>query len=229
MLLLAVAFALYWRLGTVSAEPLVVAAPVQGRWVPVNSPADKVPSHGLHAYGQTYAVDMVHVPAGEWRLDLGWSGPHTRPPQDYPGFGEPVFAPADGTVLRVRGSERDHGARTSLLGVALMVAEGGVKELTGRVLGNHIVLDLGSGTFAALAHLKRGSPIVRVGDRVRVGDQLAECGNSGNTSEPHVHFQLMDRASIYVAAGLPFRFSGIRTDGGDPVDLPKNGQAFVTE
>ena len=84
-----------------------------------------------------------------------------------------------------------------------------VRELLGpgRILGNHVVLDLGGGVFAALAHLRRGSLLVRRGDRVAAGQQLAKCGNSGNSTEPHLHFQLMDHPSVLRAAGLPVRFA----------------------
>jgi murein DD-endopeptidase MepM/ murein hydrolase activator NlpD len=90
-----------------------------------------------------------------------------------------------------------------------LVAEGMVRELLGpgRILGNHVVLDLGGGVYAALAHLRRGSLLVRRGDRVAAGQQLAECGNSGNSAEPHLHFQLMDHPSVLQAAGLPLRFT----------------------
>ena len=49
-------FLLYLRLGTPRGPEVEVDVPVAGRWRTVNSPGDKVPSHGLHAYGQTYAV-----------------------------------------------------------------------------------------------------------------------------------------------------------------------------
>jgi murein DD-endopeptidase MepM/ murein hydrolase activator NlpD len=82
-----------------------------------------------------------------------------------------------------------------------------------------VVLDLGGGVYAALAHLRRGSLRVRPGDRVAAGQQLAECGNSGNSTEPHLHFQLMDHPSVLLAAGLPLRF--------DQVGLPHNLQPFT--
>jgi murein DD-endopeptidase MepM/ murein hydrolase activator NlpD len=108
----------------------------------------------------------------------------------------------------------------------LLLVEGSLRELTGpnRLLGNHVVIDLGHSTYAAVAHLRRGSVLVRPGERVEAGTQLAECGNSGNTSEPHVHFQLMDRSRFMIAAGLPFRFSDTDVESG----LPKNGEAFVS-
>jgi murein DD-endopeptidase MepM/ murein hydrolase activator NlpD len=67
-----------------------------------------------------------------------------------------------------------------------MLIEGAVREMSGatRVTGNHLVLDLGDGTYVMYAHLQRGSLAVRVGDRVGAGQQLARCGNSGNSTEP---------------------------------------------
>src|ERR687897_775126 len=84
--LLAVAFAVYLRLGTVRRPPVEVAPPVTGRWLAYNSPADRVPSHHLHAYGQTYAIDLVNDPAGGRRPGLVW-WPLARRPSDFPGFG----------------------------------------------------------------------------------------------------------------------------------------------
>lgn len=89
---------------------------------------------------------------------------------------------------------------------------------TGRILGNHLVLDLGNGTYAAYAHLQRGSLTVREGDRVRAGQPIARCGNSGNSSEPHLHFQLMDGPDPDAARGVPFTWRGI--------GVPRNGEIF---
>src|SRR5215213_4812076 len=107
--LFAVAFAVYLRLGTVRRPPVEVAMPVSGRWLAYNSPGDRVPSHHLHAYGQTYAIDLVHDPAGRPRPGLAW-WPLARRPDDFPGFGRPVLAPADATVVRAHDRERDTGA-----------------------------------------------------------------------------------------------------------------------
>ncbi len=218
--LLAAGVAAYLVLGRVHAEPVDLAFPLDGRWVAVNSPAGKVPSHGLHAYGQTYAVDLIHVPEGDWSTTYGWGGPHTPDPETFAGWGRPVRSPADGVVVGVRGGQRDHGARTSYPAVLLMVLEGFLLELTGRILGNHVVLEIAPSTYVALAHLRRGSVRVAVGDTVRAGDLLGECGNSGNTSEPHVHLQVMDRRRAWLAAGLPFRFVDAVADDGTDVDVP---------
>ena len=226
--LLAVAFAVYLRLGTVRRPPVEVAAPVAGRWLACNSPADRVPSHHLHAYGQTYAIDLVHEPAGGRRPGLAW-WPLARRPADFPGFGQPVLAPADATVVRAHDRERDHWSRTSVPAMLYLAVEGAVRELLGpaRILGNHVVLDLGDGVYAALAHLRRGSVRVRPGDRVGAGQQLADCGNSGNSTEPHLHFQLMDHPSVLLAAGLPLRFDHFQVAGADQAGVPHNLQPFT--
>ena len=70
--------------------------------------------------------------------------------------------------------------------------------------GNHVILKLGPGTFAGYAHLVPGSVRVRAGDHVRRGQVLGLLGSSGNSSGPHLHFQLMNRPSLLDADGLPF-------------------------
>ncbi|MFJ6985574.1 MULTISPECIES: M23 family metallopeptidase [unclassified Streptomyces] len=196
-----------------------VRPPVEGRWTVLNSPADRVPSHGTHAWGQTYAVDLVHDPADGGRPAFG-AGRAFRPPADFPAYGRPLVAPDDAVVVTVRDGVRDHRSRSTWAALLLMAAEAPFREAGGarRVLGNHVVLDLGDGVYAVLAHLRRGSAVVRPGQRVRRGELLARCGNSGNSGEPHLHFQLMDRPAPRFAAGVPFVFAG----GGD---LPGSGGA----
>jgi Peptidase family M23 len=226
--LLVVAFAIYLRVGTVRRSPVTVAPPVAGRWLAFNSPASRVPSHHLHAYAQTYAIDLVPDPDDGRRPGLAW-WPLARRPADFPGFGQPVLAPADATVARVHDAERDHWSRTSPVAMLYLVLEGMVRELLGpgRILGNHVVLDLGGGVYAALAHLRRGSVRVRPGDRVAAGQPLATCGNSGNSSEPHLHFQLMDHPSVLLAAGLPMAFDHFEAAGTDRSGLPGNLETFT--
>jgi murein DD-endopeptidase MepM/ murein hydrolase activator NlpD len=226
--LLVAGLALYFRVGTLRRAPVEVGSPVAGRWTAVNSPADKVPSHGLHAYGQTYAIDLVHEPLDRPRPRFG-TGPAFRPPEDFPAFGQPVLAPAAGVVVRAHGRERDHRSRTTWPSLLYLVAEGSLRELAGpgRVLGNHLVLDLGGGVYAAVAHLRRGSLLVRRGDRVAAGQRLAECGNSGNSSEPHLHFQLMDHQSVLFAAGLPFTLARFEVDGVASAGVPAAGRPFT--
>ncbi|WP_406410127.1 M23 family metallopeptidase [Streptomyces halstedii] len=202
-----------------------VGPPVSGRWRALNSPADRVPSHGVHAYGQSYAIDVVAEPEAEGsRPPFRWLWPVVRRASDFPAFGAPLLAVADGTVVHASDGQRDHLSRNSGPALAyLMLVEASVRDMAGarRIVGNHLVLDLGGGTYALYAHLRRGSLRVRAGDTVRAGEQLARCGNSGNSTEPHVHFQLMDHPDPDVARGVPFTWRGI--------GVPANGETFVAK
>ncbi|MBP0459683.1 M23 family metallopeptidase [Streptomyces bomunensis] len=209
-----------------AARPPAVecAAPVTGRWAALNSPADRVPSHGTHAYGQTYAIDIVGEPEPGTRPGFARAWPVMRRNDRFPGFGAQVRAVADATVVTASDGKRDHLSRNSPAGVVyLMLAESWIRDLGGAgwVVGNHVVLDLGGGTYALYAHLRRGSLAVRAGERVTAGQAIAQCGNSGNSTEPHVHFQLMDDPDPDVGRGLPFRWHGL--------GVPAGGEAFTAE
>jgi len=204
-------------IGTPRIAAREVGLPVRGRWRALNSPADRAPSHRTHAYGQTFAIDLLHEPEGA-----------TRPrgflrPDQFPGFGKEIVAPADGRVVIVRDRARDRRSRSTADLASLMRLEGQLRQVLGggRLLaGNTIVLDLGGGVFASLSHLKRGSARVKAGEHVRRGDVIALCGNSGNSSEPHLHFQLMDHPRQSIAAGLPITFF----DAGHSLGgIPRNG------
>ncbi|GAA1466552.1 M23 family metallopeptidase [Nocardiopsis exhalans] len=194
-------------------DPVEVAPPVSGEWTAVNSPADKVPSHGVRGTGQEYAID-VFVDSGRPLVDGWW--PVTRRPDDgFPAFGQPILAVADATVVHVSDGQRDHRSRNSYPGLLYLFGEGCVRAFGGvhRIFGNRVVLDLGGGVYAAYAHLKRGSIEVAEGDRVTAGQRIGLCGNSGNSSEPHLHFQLMDHPEIPRATGVPFRWTGVGVPG----------------
>ncbi|MFD8476001.1 M23 family metallopeptidase [Streptomyces globisporus] len=209
--------------------PVEVDPPVTGRWSALNSPADKVPSHGTHVYGQTYAIDIVADPEtaeGEppARPAFRWFWPLFRRNHAFPAFGAPLLAVADATVVRASDGQRDHLSRNSLLGlVYLMLIEGNIRSIAGarRVIGNHVILDLGDGTYAAYAHVRRGSLRVKAGDTVRAGQRIGSVGNSGNSSEPHLHVHLMDSPDLDDARGVPFTWRG--------VGVPANGETFTAE
>ncbi|WP_433400957.1 M23 family metallopeptidase [Streptomyces sp. CA-146814] len=207
-------------------DPVEVVPPVTGRWTALNSPADKVPSHGTHVYGQTYAIDIVAEPGtGDELTDrplFRWVWPVFRRNRAFPAFGVPLLAVADATVVRASDGQRDHLSRNSLPALAyLMLVEGAIRSILGvhRVFGNHVILDLGDGTYAAYAHVRRGSLLVKAGDTVRAGQEIGRVGNSGNSSEPHLHLQLMDGPDLDAARGVPFTWRG--------VGVPAGGETFT--
>ena len=214
---------------------VVVHAPVAGRWLAMNSPATKVPSHGVRAYGQAFAIDLVSEPVEGSRPVFG-DGPAMRPPTDYPAFGQPVLAMIDGEVVAASGWRRDHRARSDMPAMLYMSFEGMVRELGGPgfIIGNHVTIKGADGVFATVAHLQRGSLAVKAGDRVLAGQQIGGCGNSGNTTEPHVHAQLMDRRSPITGQGIPIAFRDIVIENSAaPADelirdgLPADGEHLI--
>jgi len=212
------------RVPVIRCRPLVVAAPVRGRWQAFNSPATKVPSHGTNFLGQTYGVDLIFSPDGQNRPIPESSRSELRPPEDFPSFGEPIFAAANGTVVRAHDAERDHNSRSGRRALRFLKFEQFVRALgpPGRALGNHLIVRLPDGSHLVYAHLRRGSQRVSIGEEIKKGDVIASCGNSGNTTRPHLHIQRQDVASMLAATGLPWAIEGAG-EGGSP-GFPKNGE-----
>ena len=195
--------------------PVVLSLPFEGPWLAVNSPARRVPSHRTHFLGQTYAIDFVAVDsrgrtgsAVDWRTFLG-----TEPAERFVGYGAPILAPADGRVALVHDGEPDHEARRSpVTALPYLLTQGSrLRRGLGAITGNHVVLALAEGgPYVALVHLRPGSLRVVVGDRVSVGQPIAACGNSGNSTQPHLHIQVMDSTDLITARGLPMAFHDYR-------------------
>lgn len=197
-------------------EPVVLDLPFRGRWVARNSPARRVPSHGTDLLGTTYAIDFVAVDErGHTAARTARSWLTSEPPELFVGFGAPILAPVDGTVVVAHDGEPDHDARRNpltLVPYALGQA-GRFRRGPAEIAGNHVVIahgappGLGAGArFVTLVHLRRDSVLARVGDVVRVGDQIGSCGNSGNSTEPHVHVQVTDSPDWAAARGVPLAF-----------------------
>ena len=88
------------------------------------------------------------------------------------------------------------------------------------VIGDAVIVSHGNSEYSVYAHLKPGSIRVKVGDRVTTGEAIAKLGSSGNSTEPHLHFQLCDRPSGVSCAGIPPTFVGIdlpSSDGPRPI------------
>lgn len=186
-----------------------LAYPFTGRWLVQNSPADRVPSHGTARFASSHAIDFVPVD------DRGRTAPitvrtmlRTEPPDRFPGFGRPILSPADGEIVAALDTAVDHAAYRGVPSVGYALTQARRAEAGWPALaGNHVMIRVG-GTVIALCHLQQGSVVVSVGQRVRVGDEIGRCGNSGNSTEPHVHVQAMTSADVDHAAPAPITFEG---------------------
>jgi len=127
--------------------------------------------------------------------------------ENYYIFGREVVATATGTVVSTENNIADN-----VPGV----------ENRQNIPGNHVVIDHGNGEFSMFAHFKQGSVRVHVGDKVKYGDVLGLCGNSGNSSEPHLHYHLQNTQEWLDGEGLPAQFNryianGAFVERGEPV------------
>jgi hypothetical protein len=137
---------------------------------------------GSHTGYATYALDFVPAVRGGGRLP-----PRGAPLSRFPCFGQPVLAPADGTVVRAAAGARDWPA-----------------HVKGRDEGNYVIIEHAPREFSELRHLRAGSVRVAPGQRVRRGEVVGACGNSGNAGTPHLHLGFL--SSIDPIATRPVVF-----------------------
>ncbi len=205
----------------VAPQPVVLAYPFSGRWLARNSPARRVPSHGTHLMGTTYAIDFIAVDTRGRSAPWSWRAVvATETPENFVGFGAPILAPSSGRVVIAHDGEPDHEARRSQLTLLpyMLGQRGRARGGPPAIAGNHVVIATGTaGPYILLAHLRQGSVTVVAGERVHEGVVLGACGNSGNSTQPHVHIQATDSTAWDRARGLPiaFRAAGAPTLPGE--------------
>lgn len=189
--------------------------PFSGRWLVQNSPADRIPSHGTRQFASSWAIDFVPAGDGSRTAPMTLAGFfRPEPPERFPGFGRPILAPIDGAVVAVHDAEPDHPAYRGLPSIGYAVTQHRRAAAGwGALAGNHVFIEH-RGIVIALCHLQWGSGAVRAGDHVRAGDLIGRCGNSGNSTEPHLHIQAFAGRSIEDARAVPMTFRGA---------LPRNG------
>jgi Peptidase family M23 len=179
-------------------EPLVIAPPLHGDgWLPSNSccAADsshrqiRTPVDGSHlAKNEMFAIDWIQLEDGRV-----FSGDGSKNEQ-YFCFGAEVLSVAAGTVVSARDGMPEETPKQ------LNVHE------PADVAGNNVVIQIAPDVWATYAHLQPGSIRVAVGDQVTVGQTLGLLGNTGNSTAPHLHFQLSDGPDLATSNSLPFVF-----------------------
>lgn len=195
--------------------PVIVDFPLRGEWVTPNTPGTKVPSHGTDLLGARYAYDFVGIDPGSrgrrfYRRGLLRYLLLGVRLQDFFGWGQPIFSATGGTVVRAEDglAERNpvHPIRDFFIRVrnARAFTSGKAKEYQ-TLSGNFIIVESQEG-YIVYAHAQSGSIVVSAGDKVTMGQRLANVGHSGNSTAPHLHFQLMDDADPWQAHGIPCAF-----------------------
>jgi hypothetical protein len=136
--------------------------------------------------------------------------------EDWLGFGATILAPAGGIVKELRNTVDDNILGQKMFDFRLVFQD--IKAF----YGNYIVIDHQNGEYSLLLHLKKGSVAVKVGDRVKQGQPIAQMGISGDADNVHLHYQLQNAIEINNES-VPSYFSKFRWWHGKTFSLVKNG------
>lgn len=219
-------------------SPISIDLPLRGQWFVEVSPADRVPSHGTDKFGLRYAFDFVQV---DWqkaehpthdkrKLDYFTKG---IPLENYYCFGKAVYAPFTAEVVTVEDSIADGKTaswlndQTSAIRNSLFFSpkKDGLKSIA----GNYVILKRKDNVYAVFAHLQKDSITVNIGDKIQKGQFIGKVGHSGNSTEPHLHFHLMNSFNPEIAQGLPFVFKQYEKYNGSSWQKMKNEIPTATE
>ncbi len=176
----------------------VISAPLRGdNWLAGNGPANRsghrralIPIDGHAQIAQRFAIDWVRMnPDGNT-----FTGDE-KDNKNYRAYGSEALAVADGTVTEVKDGipQNIPGENSRAVPITLET-----------IAGNHVILDIGHGHYALYAHLQPGSLKVKLGDHVKRGQVLGLVGNSGNSTEPHLHFHMTNGNSPLGSEGIPY-------------------------
>lgn len=197
---------------TMTQSKISIAFPLRGEWFTETSPADRVPSHGTNHFGLRYAFDFIQKDR-KGASHTGGAADYIFkgiPLDNYYCFGQSVFAPFDGEVISVKDNTLDgemaswiHDQTTAIRHSLFFNPE---RDGFEAIAGNYIIIKQSEGIYAAFCHLQKESIAVTEGEFIQQNAYLGNVGHSGNSTEPHLHFQLMDSSTIELAKGLPFVF-----------------------
>lgn len=184
--------------------------PLKGTWIALGAPS--LISH--HRWGsiQEFAFDFVKLGVN----GSTHSGDGSKL-SDYYAYGEPVYAVADGTVVSTyaEADESDkHLKQPNETGEEFLERSSASQQKLlshgfSFVLGNHVIIEHHNGEYSYYMHLKKGSIKVKTGADVKRGQLIAALGNSGNSTEPHLHFHITDGPDIAYSRSLPVTFKNI--------------------
>jgi hypothetical protein len=167
------------------------------------------PDH-IYVKDQRFAIDIVALapdaspPELENLVERVLSGKlgvyrgNYKKNEDHYCFGRLVIAPGNGTVVDAKDGIFDN-----------IPGEKNIKS----VAGNYVVIDHLNGEFSMLAHLMKNSVLVKEGDQVEAGDPIGQCGNSGHSNLPHLHFHLQNTPHWLDGEGLPAQFNKYYANG----------------
>ncbi len=199
-----------------SRAPVMVEAPLRGTdWIAGDAVHDSPDAahrrallfdHGEAFLAQRYAIDWVR-----YRIVNGagttWSGPENRN-SSYFCYDAAIYSMTPGIVTEVLDGIPENVPHSGRIAIDVNFKNAG---------GNHVVIYMGYGLYAFYAHMRPGTITVKVGDHVSVGENIGRVGNSGNSTEPHLHEHIVNQPSFLAGQGVPYEFAQFEASG--PVHL----------
>jgi hypothetical protein len=165
---------------------------------------------------QRYAIDWVR-----YRIEKGtavtWSGREDQN-SSYFCYDNPIYSVADGTVVDAMDGIPENVPHSGKYAVGLTFINAG---------GNHVVVDIGDNRYVFYAHMRPGSLTVKVGDHVKTGQILGHVGNTGSSTEPHLHMHIVDHPSFLAGHGVPYEFTSFSATGSpETIQKPRDEMVF---
>ena len=185
----------------------IMSLPFNGEWFVYWGGVTETQNYHVNEVTQQYAYDIMKVKDG-----ASYEGDPLLN-ESYFAFGEDIIAPCDARVVSVIDDVPDN-----------IPGEMNPQQLT----GNTIVLQTDNDEYLLLAHLMKGSIVVQEGQDIRKGEILAKCGNSGNSTEPHLHLSLQNAAEMEESIGAKLYFDRIEVNGEIRLDYLPVKEDFIS-
>ena len=181
--------------------------PFNGEWIVMQGGRTMYDNANAASDESRYTVSFLYVKDG-----MAFDG-NGRKNTDYYCYGQPILAPAAGTIVQASNTYQDH-------------APGRAPDIQSR--GNYVVIAHGNSEFSLIPYMKSGSVKVKLGQRVKQGDAVGACGNSGSSQFPHVEYSLQNSKGFPLPKTLPAQFVDYVADGKPvPVGEPLRGQTVA--
>jgi hypothetical protein len=173
--------------------------PFTGKWTVGNGGFRNGEWHSGGRFGSERNAYDFNIMEDEDGVPDDWTMPSVL--EEYPCYGKEVIAVADGVVVKVRNNHPNSR----------------IKNLkaycdTYDYKGNHIIIKHNESEYSLTVHLMPQSITVKKGDKVKQGQVIARCGNSGNCTAPHIHFALQSGVSRFFSYALPIAFTNIKAE-----------------
>jgi Peptidase family M23 len=168
--------------------------PFAGRWFVAHAGDTPNVNHHMRVRAQWYGIDFLKTGGSSDRALCKSDG---KAIEDFYSWNETVLSPATGKLEIAVDGLPDHPI--------------GLHDQR-NICGNHVVIRTRSGNFVFVAHLRERSVAVKPGDEVTAGQPVGKCGNSGNSSAPHIHLHTQDTPTFNQGNGQNMMFKGINVE-----------------